>query len=88
MANVQGVVFTPGLITLYGNVEGSIYAGNIVYRRSRSVYEGWLMEASVNHIDLSGMVLPLVFSNPVPEYIWMEKETRLSDYAMHKQDSK
>jgi hypothetical protein len=51
----------PGAITLYGGINASIYAGKIVYRQERNVYENWLREVSISYRDVSRMTIPRLF---------------------------
>ncbi len=75
-SKVQGVVYTPGCVTLYGNIQGAVCAANVLYRLKRSVYEGWLMETSLKAADLSQVVVPLAFPDAVPKYLYVEQDKR------------
>ena len=69
-AKVHGFIACPATATLYGNVAGSVYVGENVYRYQKNIYENWLKEAGIKSIDLSASTIPLLFpSEGHPQYL-------------------
>ncbi len=57
---VQGCIICPGAVMPYGQVSGSLYAGAIIYRQERTVYQNWFRDVSVAHKDVSMMTIPFL----------------------------
>ncbi len=71
---VEGLIICPGAVTLYGCVSGSVYAGKIVYRLERSVYDNWLRDASIEYRDMSLATMPFLFPTRCrPRYLKISK---------------
>lgn len=73
-SRIEGLIFTPETLTLYGNITGSVIANRIIYRYERTVYDGWIKETLLKSRDLSEMVVPALFpAGGVPAYLIIKR---------------
>jgi cytoskeletal protein CcmA (bactofilin family) len=60
-SRIEGLVVSPGAMTPYGTIKGSVLTDRFAYKSERIVYENWLREVSISAEDLSLMTIPLLF---------------------------
>lgn len=66
----EGLMYVAAAMTPYARFQGSVWTHKLLYRRQRTVYDGYLMETALAWKDVSGMVVPLVFPGEgVPRYV-------------------
>jgi hypothetical protein len=66
-ANVYGIIYCQGFLTINGNIRGSILTDYFLYRSSSTVFENYLMDVEVNRNKLSPFFVGGIFSNNARE---------------------
>lgn len=72
---IEGFLFSPSPVTINGKISGNVSVNKMIYKKPGCVYDGWLMEVTLIHRDLSEMIIPLVFpDNCYPWYLYVTKQ--------------
>ncbi len=72
---IEGFLFSPSSISINGRITGNVSVNKLIYEKPGCVYDGWLMEVTLQECDLSEMIIPLLFpENCKPRYLSIEEQ--------------